>query len=355
MNGTITSYMSTAYTSEGIRHNYKELLSGASKAFLLKAPPTGALAVLLREVAQYYVKRGWDVELFHDPLTPDGLDAVHVVKPGILFVQASHPVSLEPVQLGGAHRVVTFYDGYDENRLRLQYGFIQETADRAEGALGKTFASLRRAKELHDRWEEANRARMSWELADKLSAGMAETLFGDLSLNKASTVANRYIGTLTAEGAQDFFDSVTKGLKRRLLIKAHPGTGKSTMMKKLGKQAEERGLDVIYGWCALDPGSVDLIVLPELSVCVFDATKPHEYGPERDGDEIVDMLGMCRDDAKLEERAAEIESAYREAMLDARAYMNAYVRDIHAIRARMDSAINQERWEEKIRTIKEQL
>ncbi|WP_424236683.1 hypothetical protein [Bhargavaea ginsengi] len=355
MNGTITSYMSTAYTSEGIRHNYRELLSGASKAFLLKAPPTGALSVLLREVAQYYVKRGWDVELFHDPLTPDGLDAVHVVKPGILFVQASHPVALEPVQIGGAHRVVTFYDGYDEDRLKLQNGFIRETAEKAEEALRKTFASLKRAKELHDGWEEANRARMSWELADKLSASLAGSLFGDLSLNKAPSVVNRYIGTLTAEGAQDFFDSVTKGLKRRLLIKAHPGTGKSTMMKKLGKEAEARGLDVIYGWCALDPGSVDLIVLPELSVCVFDATKPHEYGPEREGDEIVDMLGMCRDDETFEKQADEIEAVYREAMLDARAYMNAHVREIHSIRARMDSAINQERWEEKFRTIREQL
>ena len=51
-------------------------------------------------------------------------------------------------------------------------------------------------------------------------------------------------------------------MERRMLIKAFPGTGKSTLMKTLGAEAEKRGFDVQYGWCGLDPSGVDLVHFP---------------------------------------------------------------------------------------------
>ncbi|SIT70189.1 hypothetical protein [Edaphobacillus lindanitolerans] len=355
LNGTITSFMGTAYTGNGIVHNYAELLGRASKAVLLKAPPTGALSGLLREIGVHYLKSGYDIELFHDPLTPDGVDAVWVPKPGFLFVQASRPVALEPAHIGGPHRVVTFYDSYDEDRLRLQNGFIRETAEKGEQALAKMLASMDKAKKLHDEMEKANQRRMSWELADALAGSLKEELFGNISLNKPASVSNRYIGTLTAGGARDHFPNVTKGLDRRLLIKAHPGTGKSTIMRMLGKEAEARGFDLLYGWCALDPGSIDLLVIPELSLCLFDATEPHVYNPEREGDRIIDMVGMCREDAAAEKESAESEERYRGHIQDARAWMGTYAETVHAVRARMDSAIDPEKWAVNVARVKDQL
>ncbi|MET3575717.1 hypothetical protein ACFFIY_06470 [Bhargavaea ullalensis] len=355
MNGTITSFMGTAYTGDGIVHNYSELLGEASKAVLLKAPPTGALSGLLREIGMHYVKQGYNIDLFRDPLTADGVDAVWVEKPGFLFAQASHPAALEPAHVGGPHRVVTFYDSYNEDRLRLQNGFIRETAAKGERALAKTLSSMKKAKLLHDDWEKVNQRRMNWELADALADSLKEELFGSISLNKPSSVSNRFIGTLTADGARDHFRDVTKKLDRRLLIKAHPGTGKSTLMKVLGKEAQARGFDIRYGWCALDPGSIDLLVLPELSVCLFDATNPHEYGPEREGDQIVDMTGMCRDDAAAEKEAEAIAGEYRGHIRDARAWMGTYAETVHAVRARMDSAIDPEKWAANVARVKAQL
>ncbi len=355
LNGKVTSFMGTAYTGDGIVHKYGELLGKASKAVLLKAPPTGALSNLLREIGAHYTKRGRDIELFHDPLTADGVDAVYIPKPGFLFAQASHPVPLEPAHIGGPHRVVTFYDAYDEDRLRLQNGFIRETAEKGDRALGKTLAAMKEAKELHDKWEKANQSRMSWELADALADSLKKTLFGDMTLNKPAAVSNRFIGTLTLDGARDFFPDVTKDLRRRLLIKAHPGTGKSTLMRAIGKEAERRGFDIMYGWCALDPGSIDLVIIPELSVCLFDATNPHEYNPEREGDEIIDMAGMCREDPEAEKKAGVIADAYRSRILDGRAWMNSYAETVHAVRARMDSAIDPEKWAANVARVKEQL
>ena len=61
-------------------------------------------------------------------------------------------------------------------------------------------------------------------------------------------------------------------------------------MKTLGAEAEKRGFDVLYGWCGLDPSGVDLVLFPELSVCILDATEPHVYDVERPGDELLDLV-----------------------------------------------------------------
>ena len=45
--------------------------------------------------------------------------------------------------------------------------------------------------------------------------------------------------------------------------------------------------------CALDPKSLDMIIVRELGLCVFDSTSPHEYFPERLGDGIIDIYGLC--------------------------------------------------------------
>ena len=96
--------------------------------------------------------------------------------------------------------------------------------------------------------------------------------------------------------------SITKQIERRMLIKAFPGTGKSTLMKTLGAEAEKRGFDVLYGWCGLDPTGVDLVLFPELSVCILDATATACLrNGTSEGDELLDLFRLCEEDAGADE------------------------------------------------------
>ena len=87
--------------------------------------------------------------------------------------------------------------------------------------------------------KSVNIKRMMWELHESLITSLKEELFGTITLNKKSTVSHRLIGSLTSGGAHDFIPSITKSLERRILIKGLPGTGKSTLMKALGAEAEK--------------------------------------------------------------------------------------------------------------------
>lgn len=136
-----------------------------------------------------------------------------------------------------------------------------------------------------------------------------------------------------------------------MLIKGLPGTGKSTLMKAIGTEAEERGFDVLYGWCGLDPTGVDLVQIPELSVCLLDATKPHAYDPERTGDELLDLVQMCEENKASDEKIKVISEIYAEKMLDATGYMQAYAQAENSMKITMDSAIKQSVFEKKSITL----
>lgn len=65
------------------------------------------------------------------------------------------------------------------------------------------------------------------------------------------------------------------------ILKGGPGCGKSTLMRRVGAQMEEEGVDVEYILCSGDPDSLDAVVLPELQVALVDGTAPHVRVPER--------------------------------------------------------------------------
>ncbi len=355
MNGKLTESMGTAYTGGGLSHKYDHLIQQATTTVYIKSPPTFALSGLLNELAIYYVKRGYDVDRFRSPLHIDKTDGVYVKGPELFYVAASYPVPLEPTDLGGKHRVVSFYDVYDENKLRENNPLIASYLEEAAAYLEKALVSLAEAKAIHDEWETVNIRRMDWQSHEAKIQSLATELFGTLDLRKDANVSHRIVGSLASKGARDFIPSITKSLKRRILIKALPGTGKSTMMRALGDEAEKRGIDVVYGWCGLDAGSIDLVQFPELSVCLFDATEPHVYDAEREGDEILDLVALCAPSEKAEQEIDDIRVRYKEAIANAAAYMQSYARLTSLIDAGMDSALDQKAFSEKAEQLKELL
>lgn len=343
--------MGMSYTGGGVRHKYEELIKEASKVYFFKTPPTKELSAGLKEIGLSWVKKGFDIECFADPLVPDSIDALYVRGANVFYLQASHPLAIEPTNFGSNHTVVPLYDLYDKEKLNEQGGLIREYITKSDQLLEKALTSLNEAKTIHDDWEALNISRMNWDKHIELTEEIIKDLMGTLRLNKQSKTSHRLIGSLSVGGAKDFVPSITRGSHRRLLIKGLPGTGKSTMMKAIGKEAERRGLDVLYGWCGLDPRSVDLVVIPELRVSIFDSTPPHEYEIERTGDEIVDIASFCARDEEVEKKIEEVKYTYTEKMLDARGYMHSYGDSYNLVRKWVDSSISQKRMQELVNTL----
>lgn len=105
-----------------------------------------------------------------------------------------------------------------------------------------------------------------------------------------------FLGGNTPKGFFSYYDYLIRQSEARKIyvLKGGPGTGKSTLMKKVALWAEEEGFDVDYIYCSSDPDSLDGLVVPEIKVALVDGTSPHIVDPKTPGavDTIVYPGGL---------------------------------------------------------------
>lgn len=85
----------------------------------------------------------------------------------------------------------------------------------------------------------------------------------------------------TSDGFISYFDRIfdPSSLSDLYIIKGGPGTGKSSMMRRVADAAEKKGYEVVYYYCSSDPLSLDGILIPEISFGMMDGTAPHMTDP----------------------------------------------------------------------------
>lgn len=149
------------------------------------------------------------------------------------------------------------------------------------------------AREVHNGQERIYLEHMDFSAADKLCEGLVRRLMGNKSGTRPGREIHRFFGAATAQGNLDYVPQAMAGIECRIYIKGRPGTGKSTLLKRVAAAALRRGYDVEVYHCALDVGSLDMVAVRGLGFCLLDSTAPHEYFPQREGDEILDMYARC--------------------------------------------------------------
>ena len=118
-----------------------------------------------------------------------------------------------------------------------------------------------------------------------------------------------FLGGNTSKGFFSYYDYLISQREARKIyvLKGGPGTGKSTLMKKIGSWAEENGFDADYIHCSSDPDSLDGIVVPDMKIAMVDGTSPHIVDPKTPGavDTIV-HLGNLWNEKNMRKNKEEI-------------------------------------------------
>lgn len=121
-------------------------------------------------------------------------------------------------------------------------------------------------------------------------------------------------GGNTTKGFYSFYDYIIKEDANRIFIlKGGPGVGKSSFMKKIGKEMVQRGYFIEEYYCSSANAALDAVAIPDLKVALIDGTAPHIVDPKNPGgvDEIID-LGQYWKLENMEQHREEILAINRE-------------------------------------------
>ncbi|WP_246027632.1 nucleotide kinase [Lysinibacillus antri] len=351
MSGTVTHFFGRALTGQGMKALYKELMENeANTIYLLKGASGFKVSELIKKLGYHYNNQGADIEYFHDPLFENVFEALYIQHPhNILFLHTAN-ITIDP-KLSKPTITIPLHESVNVQKLLENGEQLLKLSETKEDYHNKYFASINKALKIHDDWEVETRRQMDWGGLNKQIEEFFQHLFGTSKLEKEGKRTHRLLGTLTPAGARDTLQSITQNLEQRLFIKGYPGTGKSSMLKKLANEAQARGYDVQLVWCGLDSNSIDMVILPELKFCIFDSTEPHVYFPDetRPGDVIFDIAKHCHPTKVEEANIKEIVAKYKSAIYDAIAYANLYAEAERKVREIHDAAINMEEFESRVK------
>lgn len=92
-----------------------------------------------------------------------------------------------------------------------------------------------------------------------------------------ATVHDYFLGATSPTGFSSFFEQLVDNDApfRTYIIKAGPGCGKSSMMRRIADRmiAEEYDIELIH--CSSDPLSIDGLLCNALKFAIVDGTAPH--------------------------------------------------------------------------------
>ncbi len=91
-----------------------------------------------------------------------------------------------------------------------------------------------------------------------------------------------FLGSPTPNGFETRFSDEIKSGMYTVIIKGGPGTGKSTVMKKIASALEDVDPAELY-YCSSDPDSLDAVLFRGLGLIFVDGTAPHVFEPQYPG------------------------------------------------------------------------
>lgn len=312
-------------TAQGFVNKLSSNLQGVEKLFIIRGRHGTGKACFMKIIAAQCEKTGFVLEYLHCPSAPDSYDAIIIPELKLAIVDGT---DLHYTKLITSAPNARFFDSdavFDRAQLRqtdeITADIIQNIGKCHEDAFECFSAALR----VHDEWEKIYIENMDFLKADALTADTTKMILGAHRMHKTPVSKERFFGASTPSGAMDYIENLTGNISKRYLLKGRPGTGKSTLLRKLAAASTERGLDTEVYSCAFDSNSLDMIIWPELDVCLFDSTAPHLYEPSRPNDEIIDMYAACVQtgtDEKYEKELVDIGNRYRQAVQNGTEHLN---------------------------------
>jgi hypothetical protein len=320
MSAKIRHYYAGGNTAKGFYSLYDSALEDLDRLFILKGGPGTGKSTFMKKIGEQMEGKGLDVEYLHCASDNNSIDGVILPTCKVGIVDGTAPHIIEPKAPGVIEEYVNLGVDWDSEKLLDHKEAILKLNEAISIKFQSAYETFAVALRAHDDIEDIYISNMDFSEANKLTEELISLFYGSEVLAKKPKVKHRFLGAATPKGAVDFIQNLTEDIENRYFIKGRAGSGKSTMLKKLVAAGEEKGFDVEVYHCGFDPNSLDMVILREKGIAIFDSTAPHEYFPDRDSDVIIDMYERCiteGTDEKYADDIARTTKSYKDKMKEA--------------------------------------
>lgn len=322
--GHLINYYGMGNTSKGSVNFYQSIFQGLDKIYGLKGGTSSYKTKILRKISENYSKT-YNVDVINSSIDLNKIEGIIIKELNFAVVDLTPVHGVKPVNDKVNVIEIDLTKAENKNILKINSLNLNALKKSFNENIKKATEEYDKALEIHDIWETFYISNMNFEKADNFTEEIIEKIVPkNIKSTTKGLCYDRYLGAATPVGSKDYVLNLTEGLKK-YFIKGRPGTGKSTILKKISKNLTSKGYDVEIYHCGFDPNSLDMVICRELNFAIFDSTAPHEYFPDKEDDEIIDVykeLVKENTDEKYAKELNEISKRYKARIKEGTKYLS---------------------------------
>lgn len=309
----IKHYFVTSHTAHGFVNYLSPNIEGF-QVFLLSHPSLTIKTKVLQQLVDFFIEKKVSIEVLISGHSKEYYDGV-ILRDRSLALIADHAVH-EQIDV---KQTFTFDLSIDMNETTNKQVEIKDKFSEAHNYIAESLAA-------HKQIEKFYIQKMNFNRSNEIIDQVKQQLFvknRPYSLRE-SKVYRRLFGSNTIHGNYNVVSQLLPLVERRIFIQGGPGTGKSVFMKEMIKQCLTDRYNVEQYMCSFDPTSTDMIIIPELKICMLDNTGSHAFSPLSDQDIVIDLYkeaGAGNVEKEHEEAITNIQSIQKEARQRGRTLM----------------------------------
>lgn len=159
----------SAITPDGRVDYIETIIPESYKCYLFKGINIKGACDILNMLSKEYLLKGYDVELYHQPLNPERIETLLVEALGIAFTVDSRMKEK-------AFKVVDMDEAMIASKLKTKEDLIGRDMEMKERLLSEAFIRINTAKRKHDEMEKSYVPQMDFAAVDELKKTIIERI-----------------------------------------------------------------------------------------------------------------------------------------------------------------------------------
>jgi energy-coupling factor transporter ATP-binding protein EcfA2 len=286
----IKNYFPGGNTSQGFYSFYEYLPYKTEREYIIKGGPGTGKSTFMKKIGYQVIDKGYEVEFHWCSFDNNSIDGIVIPDLKIAIYDGTAPHMVDPKYPGALEEIINLGDYWDSNYLRKHRKEIISLTKDISNFFKRTYYFLKLARIVYDEWKSYYLEGMNLDKVNKKIEKLQKEILGNKVISSKGMERHLFGSAITPEGNINYFDNITKDIKNRYIIKGKPGTGKSTLIKKIAEAILQQNNDVLFLHCSFDPESIDAIIIESLNIAILNGTAPHIIDASSKEDKIIDML-----------------------------------------------------------------
>lgn len=271
--GNIKNYFPGGNTPEGFFSYYKYLPFDTKRTFIIKGGPGTGKSTFMKRIGIELNNQGYDIEFHWCSSDNDSLDGLVIPGLSITIFDGTAPHMLDPVYPGAVEEIINVGAFWDSQYLQANQENIVYLTNLIKRKFQQVYRYLKAAKYVYEDWKEYYTRILNFNRVNQ----KVDEIIMALPFNKEiKEGAERHLfaSAVTPEGPVDYFANLINGIENIYYLIGHPGTGKSTLIKKITVEAKKKGHFIICLHRPFEPAKMDGIIIPELNTALITTSPP---------------------------------------------------------------------------------